>query len=907
MSNILIPLRSNTKISKVSGWQHLKKTPADELFDDSNVGLLLNQNYIIVDIDNKDNGVETWNKWIEENGEPITPTQKTPSGGLHYFFKYTPIIQSKIIKLKVDDVSVGIDILTNGSYVVVEPSKIDGKKYKFVRNLDTKLMDIPEWLLQKIIFQQKIKITKSKNNKQEIEEIPYVQQAFDISEEQVEAMLNMIDDDFCDNFLKWLSITSALKSIGLKKIWSRWSKQSAKYDKENNNSIWNSIGNPKVNINYLVTMANKCGGRFGYAESISTYTPITLTKGYAMESFESRYVPFTIYSMYDTILLKSDTGTGKTTSTATYFSKLCDKKKLLSIVSRVCLGSQQKESFLKKNVECKMYSDDDVNFSTDNLIVQLDSLIKFSGSKDFSSYIVYLDEVNSILSYLDESTTLNDKRIEVSKIFSTILNTAHKVIATDADMSDNVLRYFQLNRKGKAKILYTNEYKNYSGIPAVRYECSGEMITKMKKYISREIPFIATFDTLSQLEIIFDQVYDEKKKDKFVRHSSKHSHGNIENVTETWNGKFVFYSPQVVYGVDFVPKEEEEVFCFITGKTLNPLQIIQQIARNRKIKKLNYYCPVKPRESKYSSFDEVKEEYLKNKDAYIETFRKFCACYLNEENDIVVVNNMMMEIHYINAYFNDVLRSNFSYHFKNILKSKGFVLEDKTGGKDLTKEEIKNSKNNIKNQDDQDFERYLEGDKNAISKAAIERIDLLKLDSNKSKIKYKDEVMNGNVFDDHIKIINLLRNDDQSTNKFMDKIKKESLNKVMESSASEIMILSKIEKILDIDRLDVDMNNHKNKFTSKIDFGDSLHTCYKKSFRSTLGKPETWLEGFQLLMKGYKHVSGDLVDVTRKSMRDGKTTWKENIYKLNDEKVRHHLNLLKLRDADLKNIRKDFL
>lgn len=75
---------------------------------------------------------------------PKTKVVKTPSGGLHYYFKLdekyndTQFIQNHP-QLK------GVDFQTHGRYVVAPPSQIDGKYYEVVR--DVEMAELPEkWL-----------------------------------------------------------------------------------------------------------------------------------------------------------------------------------------------------------------------------------------------------------------------------------------------------------------------------------------------------------------------------------------------------------------------------------------------------------------------------------------------------------------------------------------------------------------------------------------------------------------------------------------------------------------------------------------------------------------------------------------------------------------------------------------
>lgn len=91
---------------------------------------------------------------------PKTQVIKTPSGGLHYYFKLdekyneTQFIQNHP-QLE------GVDFQTHGRYVVAPPSKIDGKYYEVVR--DVELAELPDKWLE--MFTDK-SITK-KNKKRE--------------------------------------------------------------------------------------------------------------------------------------------------------------------------------------------------------------------------------------------------------------------------------------------------------------------------------------------------------------------------------------------------------------------------------------------------------------------------------------------------------------------------------------------------------------------------------------------------------------------------------------------------------------------------------------------------------------------------------------------------------------------
>ena len=118
----------------------------------------------VIDIDthNGIDGLGNLKEFLEMYDITLPKTQviKTPSGGLHYYFKLdekyndTQFIQNHS-QLE------GVDFQTHGRYVVAPPSQIDGKYYHVVR--DVEIAELPDKWLE--IFTDKT-ITK-KNKKRE--------------------------------------------------------------------------------------------------------------------------------------------------------------------------------------------------------------------------------------------------------------------------------------------------------------------------------------------------------------------------------------------------------------------------------------------------------------------------------------------------------------------------------------------------------------------------------------------------------------------------------------------------------------------------------------------------------------------------------------------------------------------
>ena len=153
------PLIKNTKTPPKGHHGYLEATrDQNTIMDwfqsnpDYNLGLRLDTSrLLVVDVDMHDptkNGKDSLMK-LQRQGKSLSPDtyiEKTASGGLHYFFKYTGD------KVRQVDNWPGIDLLSD--FTVIAPSEIDGKQYK---PLDGRtLADIkpaPQWLVDKLAGQ----------------------------------------------------------------------------------------------------------------------------------------------------------------------------------------------------------------------------------------------------------------------------------------------------------------------------------------------------------------------------------------------------------------------------------------------------------------------------------------------------------------------------------------------------------------------------------------------------------------------------------------------------------------------------------------------------------------------------------------------------------------------------------
>ena len=794
MSFKFIPLHALSKEPIFRDWKNKYQTDRPN----GNYGVLAGKinNIIIVDIDIKDDGLKKWEELIDQNELPDTYTVKTGSGGYHYYFNYNEIIKNKI-KLKIEGISYGIDILTDGKFAVGYGSIHPKTRTKYTLYDASPIADMPEWLLGLIVASYNISKPQPTNDILPSKEI-IDNKIFDVIPDAdfIEA-LEYLDDTYLNNYDEWLKITTVCKYHDKKDIWDKWSKKSTSYDSANNNKIWKSI-KAKLDINFVMSIIERKPMPYTYE-----YTPLTDTQNMLRSEQNNRYL--NIEGMNDnTIIIKSDTGTGKTTSTC---KLLKDEEYILSIVSRCSLVQQHILSFAKVGVDMKHYTMEDV-YKEKIICCQIDSIIKINIS-NVEKMVVYLDEVNSTLNYLLNSTTLMNKRDKVFKTFSYIIKNCKRVIASDADISDLVFKYITHYRRIDECVFVDNIYKNYNDIDAIHMNDMMKMVDKMKKCVSSGKGFVATFDHLKDLNRIYEMVYEEKEKEMFVKITSEDD--DFKN-TE-WDGKCVFYTPKIVYGIDYVPLNSSvDVFVFCKGGTIDPLQIAQQATRCRKIKKLYYNVQAPKRIPKYNSFDGCEEYITNNLNLFVD---KLEGVYLNDDLEYIARECIFNKLFIYSSYVNDIITSNYKFHFDRILEKKGFKLSSLGEHKKLKKEKLIELDTITKGKRQTLIQQIIDGehfeDREQFMKAIKTRVhDLLKLSDDNNYMndpdyetnfkqiltKYQEYIFDNKKLQSHFRVCKMLFNDDLIFNNFSGINRKDFNIKQLDTVEAKIFLIVKMENIL---------------------------------------------------------------------------------------------------------------
>lgn len=138
----------------------------------ANLGLLVSDAYVVIDVDNKapavrgskqiyseSTGLQDFITLVNKHGEfPDTMTVTTPSGGKHYYFSVADTDDEKKLKnwsccMNLDGRLIAVDIRKKGGYVMCPPSMKGTKRYRWESSEEHKatMATLPSWIVTNIM------------------------------------------------------------------------------------------------------------------------------------------------------------------------------------------------------------------------------------------------------------------------------------------------------------------------------------------------------------------------------------------------------------------------------------------------------------------------------------------------------------------------------------------------------------------------------------------------------------------------------------------------------------------------------------------------------------------------------------------------------------------------------------
>ncbi len=648
-------------------------------------------------------------KFLQDFGEDYikkfnTLTFKTANGGEHLVFQYTPLIKTTANEEH------NIDIRSDNSYIVAPSSVIDKSRYDsrikkakdkkgeytILNAVDIKPLpvELETWLSMNLYRKKREPKNRLKKNcKGEIsskdayeqDEVDLTQYSYMFDESIMIDILDGLPKSYFRDRVDWYIFTTAMKLLSfttpeMKELWDMYSDNNGTdettgkiyYNADENESIWASC-NPQ-NYMCLEHLLDK-SSFVSDAKTMLGYNKLRIDNIHTTRHDREEDLEYLdkdsdgkffndIHHRY--CLCRSDTGTGKTTAFKNYITRSYKKKdgnykRFISVVSRVSLGKEQVKVFREAGIECFWHEEIDTwyDHEGENIVITIDSLMKMGNWSDFESYDIYLDEYNSLIEYFVDCPNLCNKRTIIWKYFNQLLMQGDRVIMTDADISDNSIRFLlTLDDINRNDIIYiNNKYKHNDGIEASElfsYEEFCKMVSGEDKGA------MVCLDSKNVGEKFVIDMKDKYDID-FVFYSSDYS-GDIDLDAH----KFVAFSPKIVYGLDSVM--ERAVFCYYKGHTISPPAMVQQINRCRNITHLYYLFESKTWKAyKYDNVDEVLFEIQEGKKLVVDYFSETYDKQESDRYDKILASF---------RFTLDCYNTNKFAHFLRIIKMRGFDIDN---------------------------------------------------------------------------------------------------------------------------------------------------------------------------------------------------------------------------------------
>jgi len=614
-----------------------------------------------------------------------TPIQKTPKG-FHILFLHNAGMK------QIQNKKMGLDTRggsTNG-YVVMAGSSVNGKKYSWFGGCDenTHLKEIPEKLrtfLIDIVYpssttKTELNIIKTQRTIGEL--LPKREilnnYTYDFSRQELCKIIEKLPRTYFNDYTLWLIFTSAMKQIGEKELWKKYSNKFADkdYNQDDNDRIWYSVKNINNEVEYFERVCKDAH----YLDELSMvkYKPLPKQRHKPDRIINTQYLTVNFnYDDYDEriLVIQSDTGTGKTSYTGNYLRE--KELDFVSVVSRISLAQEQHKKFSELMPDKKIdYYKDEIESLNNGVVIVIDSIFKLGGwrGKEFKNRVVFLDEFNSIVEYVLETPTLNDKRIDVILLLRQMIREAKKVICVDADISDIAIDFIEDLNQPYCYI--KNSHIHNNNTPATELFSREEMMEKLQE----QDEYLLCCDSKKHAIAIHKLLHTKDKPVKLYTAEDKKNKYNDDPIVLTHPR--VIFSPKVVYGCDSVWKGGRPVFGYWTEKTISPTAFAQQLNRERNISHLYYLFTKKKFEpSKYNNWREICEDLERKQDYAVGKIGRGDYPKQIEHFYIDLLSKLYEK--------KDAFNTNKYAHFRMILKKRGFVVSsERSNTKQLTFGEV---------------------------------------------------------------------------------------------------------------------------------------------------------------------------------------------------------------------------
>lgn len=283
LNNLMaIPLDENEKKPLINGWTKDKnqneineKIKSLEKVNLRKMGFITGEKtgLVVIDIDNKDekgmkNGMKVWDDFISSIDNKKRKevdkilTIKTPSGGLHLYFRYDDKLKhwkNKAPAFAYDDgTKMQIDIRTTNGFIVapncIYKSKTTGLDCEYEIYIDGKIDVMPEWMFE-IFNKYYMNVEKPKETKNAKTNTTNTETAksASIDDDKARDLLSLLSENRFRGFDNWSKLAFACHNAGISYIvFDEFCRKYGGYDEIKNKTFWDNIKTDETKEHFTI-------------------------------------------------------------------------------------------------------------------------------------------------------------------------------------------------------------------------------------------------------------------------------------------------------------------------------------------------------------------------------------------------------------------------------------------------------------------------------------------------------------------------------------------------------------------------------------------------------------------------------------------------------------------------------
>lgn len=379
--------------------------------------------------------------------------------------------------------------------------------------------------------------------------------------------------------------------------------------------------------------ANKnsiCIGRVGeekpkkkprvYGEEIrpSKFKPwAKIPQEFSLEQYCESYLrEFTFKgNKYDTLLIKSNMGTGKTKQLVEHLKTIPAEMRVVFVSFR---RSFTTEIMSKLDGSFVDYRDVKGNITAPRVVIQFESLHRLVLPVGQPSLLV-LDESESIIGQLENR---QENLRSCWEHFQWLVTNATKVIAMDAFADFRT--YILLSLTRKLVHMHYNTFVAENGPTDMYYEPKDRaafldaVFTAAKS--AKTAPFVVVSTAKKQSDAIalgVQKMCPDAKVRYYNKNSTVEDRKDFDNVNEAWaDVDILIYTPTISAGCSFELPRFKKVFAYFSSKSVDYKTAIQMLGRVRDIESREYHIYIKSVESDLPDTVQEVEKVIAKKETF---------------------------------------------------------------------------------------------------------------------------------------------------------------------------------------------------------------------------------------------------------------------------------------------------